>query len=114
MTKQNRSTTSALIALAIKRAIPPGWVSVQLTIQLPHRLLARVRLATPVERGRMIEAGVDVGGLDGIAALNAEIEKNIKLAVKLVGSIAETHQLNARKAIDLENLENLENLGGNE
>lgn len=59
MTKQSRDTTNALKALAIKRHIPPGWVSVQLTIQLPYRLVARVRSATPVERGQMMEAWVE-------------------------------------------------------
>lgn len=57
MAEESR-TTAARKALAIKRAIPLDWIAVQLTIQLPHRLVARVRSATPVERGRMIEAGV--------------------------------------------------------
>lgn len=71
MTKQNRNTANALKALAIKRAIPPGLIAVQLTIQLPHRLVARVRSATPVKRGQMLEAGVKAMNLE-----NLEDEEN--------------------------------------
>lgn len=57
MTKPKR-TAAALKALAIKRNIPKGFVSIQVTIQLPLELVARIRSATPVGRGEIMAAGV--------------------------------------------------------
>jgi len=51
-------TAAALAALAAKRAIPDGWVSIQTKIALPLELVNWWRKATPFERGRVLMAGM--------------------------------------------------------
>lgn len=51
-------TAAALAAIAAKRAIPDGWVSIQTTIALPSELVDRWRSATPTDRGWVVEIGV--------------------------------------------------------
>ena len=68
MTKQR--TDAALKALAIKRDIPPGLTSIQITIQLPHDLIARVRSASPVLRGQIMESGFNMADLEDLEDLD--------------------------------------------
>ena len=58
MTKSKR-TAAALEALRIKRAIPPGLTAIDLPIRLPDNLVERFRSLSTVERGRVVEAGLN-------------------------------------------------------
>lgn len=51
-------TAAAIKALAAKRAIPDGWLSIQTTIALPSELADWWRNVTPAERGRVLMAGM--------------------------------------------------------
>ena len=57
---------AAHAALASKRAIPDGWVSIQTTIALPVGLVNRWRSATPTDRGCVVEIGMSAMQMENL------------------------------------------------
>lgn len=51
-------TDAALEALKVKRAIPDGWKRSQLAVWVPNELVEWYENATPIERGRVLMAGM--------------------------------------------------------